>query len=235
MKLNVHAVLQREAEKAAMVKPLPKIKVKNVSGSRSEVRSAVTLNLEPQTSNLKPQTTSPDFEKATVLKELYDEMRILKKERAKLSSSTASLVLVVHERLQKESPAKAIQFTDGMMAVHELETHAGKIDALTTQIISVWDKIRHVDQYGKMPAERAPIVIDNNDSEEVKSLQTDIRRLGQNISKTMKKLETGKPLNIQRKALWNEKIALMEGSLIDKKHKLKKLQYDARAQRISEQ
>ena len=228
MKLNVHAVLKREAEKAAMVKPLPKIKMK---GKASPVVAMAIL--QPPVAKLIGD--SGNSEKAIQLRELENEMRSLKKDRAKLSTQTATLVMVVHDRLHKESPAKAIQFTDGMLAVPELEDHASQIDALTKQIVSVWDKIRHVKQYGKLPPERAPIVIDNNDSEGVKALQTDIRRLGQNISKTRKKTETGKPMNIQRKAMWNEKVALMEASLEDKKRQLKKLQYGARAQRTGEQ
>lgn len=238
MKLNVTAVLNNEAAKKAMETPLPKVKVKS-GGHRSEIAKRILAETPPEVRKEVREHADQQvlqFDKSIVLRELNDEMRKLKKERAILSSRTFYLVSEVEAMLRKESEGVAREFLKGNVPMPELANHYEKIQGFTDRIISVFDKIRHVEQYNKLP-EIKPLAIKagNTDTEDIAAAKYEKDRLIDLISKTKKKLTGGKPVkNPQRKAMWNEKIALAEARVKELSLKIINLQYEARAERAGE-
>ncbi|HEY3403904.1 MAG TPA: hypothetical protein VGK59_10985 [Ohtaekwangia sp.] len=225
MSLNVHAVLKKAAEKKAAVKPLPKVRHVDSDSPEPIYKKA----LSAVTDEVK-QAVDQQVETLNKMPELLAQLKEVKKERAKLSSRTPFLISEVCAKLRKESKALEEQFMDGMLESPEVVDHVAKIDVLSVKAQRLHDEIEHVKKYGVLPREVIkPIIIDNNDSDQVKVLQLDIRRLSQNLSKTKLKLQTGKPMNIARKAMWNEKISLMEARIAEKKRQLNRLQDEAKA------
>jgi hypothetical protein len=223
MKLNVNAVLTREAEKKAEVKPLPKVKIQSGPPKRA------TVAVKPMHPGKDKSTTPATSDKDILLRDLWCEMSSIKKARGKLSTRTAYLVKELEEKLRKENPAAAEAFLIGELTMSELKDHYAKIQAYIEQGTAVFDKIRHVDQYGTLPA-AAPVLLRESDTQ-VDAVHHEIRRLDDLIYKTNKKLTTGKPKNKERIGTWREKLALAEARRDDLKHKLKTMQYEARAER----
>lgn len=240
MKLNVNKVLQQAAEDKVRVKPLPKVKVK---GSTANGRHPVELNILDQVIIPDDVVKEVNRDKAKVdkeflLKELWEEMGTLKRARGKLSSKTAHLVQEMEAMLQKENAKIASEFMAGHVPMPELASHAAEITSYTDQMAIVYDKIRHVEQYGELPSVITPAVTLNikEQSIDVMSMHHEIRRLDDLIYKTNKKLTNSKsgikkPKNNAREAEWNEKIALAKAAREDLKLKLKNVQYEAREQR----
>lgn len=225
MKINVNAVLQREIERKGEVKPLPKVKVLSDRQQISTIR--------------KPEAPiRKESDRDFLLRDLWTEITKIKKERAKLSSKTAKLVDDTTEKLRREGAGVVKAFLGGDIPVPAIKQHYEKIQAFTEQAKVVWDKIRYVEQYGKLPEERLTVNIDTSESQDIKALHYEIRRLDDLIHKSNKKLDNAKtgikkPKNSANLEKWKLKIELATAKRTDLKQKLKSLQYDAREQRTS--
>ena len=110
----------------------------------------------------------------------------------------------------------------------ELAEHAAKIEAFTDQGAKIFDDIRYVELNGKLPS-TVPALLSLTVTADVKMIHYEIRRLDDRIYKTLKKLKDYAPKNPSRKAIWNEKVSFDEARRTELKHKLKTLQYEARA------
>lgn len=246
MKINVNQVLKRDAEKKQEVKPLPKVKVitrRSEPGTRSEVARKILEKTPPEVkqkvkdyankvaqdaNKMAPESTEKDM----ILRALWEEISAIKTERGKLSTRTAYLVAEVAEKLMKESPATARSFMAGELPMPEIQEHYNKIEALTDQATAVWDKIKYVEQYGKLPVDpETPAPVLAEDSPEASIIHHQIRRLDDRIHKTKKKLSGKVPKNPSRLATWKEKLAMDEIQRDELKRKLKNVQYGARAER----
>jgi len=193
---------------------------------------------KPQAKSLQPVASSPtpapapDYTKLEMIESLSTQMARIKKERAILSSGIAPLVEQVYQALKEESPAIASEFMEGKYPAPEIAAHYKLIQQKTEEWTSLWDKVRYVEQYGKMPVDNVQLTIENGPAPEVSVLTAEIRRLDDLIHKTYKKLQTGNPKNSDRRNEWKTKIALAEATRDELKRKRKNLQYGARAQRI---
>lgn len=241
IKLNVNKVLKQEAAEKARVKPLPKVRVVG-STTRSPIAKRISDETPPEVKVKVKAYGDAVIEKDRLLKELWAEMGQLKRDRGKISSSIAWKVVEIDTRLKNESPAMAHEFMKGDLPVPELVDLYSQIQSFTDRMASVWDKIRHVEQYGTLPTEVNEAVTLNlvEHSVDVMALHHEIRRLDDLIYKCNDKLRKNNsgikaPKNTGKVAEWKEKIALAEAQRIDLKLKLKKAQYDAREQRTGEE
>lgn len=149
--------------------------------------------------------------------------------RGKHSSRTAILVNEVAAKLKAENPALYELFEKGSYGAPELKEHYAEIQVMIQGGAELYDKIRHLEQHGKLPpAPTAPV-----ESVDMKALQQEIRRLDDLIYKTNRKINTTQPngKKSSRIAEWKEKLALAEAMRDDLKQKVKKIQHEARAQR----
>lgn len=237
MKINVDQVLKREAEKKLELKPLPKVIVttrRSATPPPGQLARKILAETPPEVRS-QVREYADDVVKDSILKGLWQEISAIKSERGKLSTRTAYLVAEVGQKLLKESPATARSFMSGDLPMPEIAEHYGKIQALTDKAIAVWDQIRYVEQYGKLPvAPETPAPALEEDSPEASVLHHQIRRLDDRIHKTRKKLAGKLPKNPSRTAMWKEKLAMDEIQRDELKRKLKNVQYGARAERTGE-
>lgn len=236
MKINVEAVLDREAKRKAEVKPLPMVKVVPSGNYSPPLGKKVLIKREAVV--VKEATIPiafPVTERDITLQDLWAQLTAIKKDRAKLSTRTYNLVDELHEKLKKESHATATAFMDGELAMPELADHYKKIQAFTDQAIVVWDKIRYVEQYGTLPDPEPAAVIAISTNPDADAIKYEIRRYDDLIHKTKKKLVGPDPKNKSRKAIWHERLALAEVQRDELKRKLKSIQYEARAERPGEE
>jgi hypothetical protein len=98
-----------------------------------------------------PTPSAMNHQKEDLLKELWASITAIKKDRAKLSTRTWFLVQELHDRLKKEGEAIAQAFMAGDLKMPDLAEHYAKIQAFTDQAIIVWDKIKYVEKWGKLP------------------------------------------------------------------------------------
>jgi hypothetical protein len=227
MRINVAKTLKQAEEQRKKSKPLPKITIKRQS--KPKVQSA-ECRVVPEKA-----PTVPLREREGLLDELQAEIRGYKIERAKLSSQIYPLVQQVATDLAKESPTLKKEFLAGRLPMPEIKEHYFKIQAWTDKAIVAYDKLRHVQQYGVLPApvEKKPISIENGESMEAKAIHYEIRRLDDLVHKTRKKMEgkgLKKPVKSDKVLEYREKIALAEARRYELKEKLKQLQYEARVQ-----
>jgi hypothetical protein len=216
IKLNVNRVLQQAEKRALEPVPLPKVQV-----GKSKAWTAKKSEAQP-----------PD----DLVKDLWDKMVTVKKERAKLSTRSAQLVMELEHRLRStEGPGTAEAFMSGNVPLPELREHYSKIQELTDQAIELYDKIRHVEQYGELPAEKQPEGLIRMSGVDVSLLQLELEKLRDLICKTKRKIAVGKAKNPLRINEWHEKLALAEARREDVRLKIKKLQYDARDKRAGYQ
>lgn len=219
MKLNVKSVLQQEAERKAKPKPLPKLKIRS-----NEISSA-----EPTQAKAAPVVNAIKSSKDDLLQSLWAQVTTVKKDRAKLSTQTARLVAEVYAGILKnEGQRVAHEFMEGNIPSPVLKEHYNKIQSLTDQAIALWDKIKHVEQYGSLDVP-API----NKTVEVESdkalaLKYEIRRLDDLICKKKKNIEKAngglkKPKNSDRINTWREVVAMSEARRDDLQYQLKNL------------
>ena len=146
-------------------------------------------------------------------------------QRNRLSTSIAPLVESIRVKLLKERPELAAAFMRGEVAMPELKDLRAKIDSVQAELTEVWDKIQHVETYGKLPEAKLP----EQDSADIKAIKHDIRRLNDLIGKTNKKLEGAKgKVKTTRMLDWIEKKSLAEATREELKHKLKRLEYEQR-------
>lgn len=224
LKLNVVAVEQRKAEEDAREKPMPKVRVKRKSAP-GKPQVTIAANTEPARQKLNAVV------KDSLISELTDEMAKLRRERGKLSSEIAQLVVDTEAALMKESPGIAQEFQNGNLPVPELAAHYGRIQNLTEKMGQVFTRLRHVERYGELPQEEKVELRFAETSADVKVMLYEIRRLDDLIHKTTKKLKQNnaglkKPRNIAKIVEWKEKIALAEVRRFELKQKLKRMQYE---------
>lgn len=254
MKLNVKKVLAKAEHEKKRVKPLPKVRVRrsivndqlsminDKPTHRSPVLKRILAETPPEVKQKVKAYGDAVMEKDRLLKDLWTEMGQLKRERGKLSSSIAWKVVEIDTRLAKESPALANELMKGNMPDGELKDLAEQIQSFTDRMASVWDKIRHVEQYGELPAhveEKVELQLDET-SVDVAALHHEIRRLDDLIYKCNKKLVNNNrgikaTKNSSKVHEWKEKIALAEARRDELKLKKKKLEYEAREQRAGAQ
>ena len=166
-----------------------------------------------------------NFELAT----LQAQYATIKLQRDRLSTSIAPLVESLRVKLLAESPELAAAFMRGDMTMPEIRELRGKIDSLQEQMMEVFDKIEHVKKYGTLPPPPEHKVL-SGEGDDIKAIRHDIRRLDDLIYKTNKKLEdaVGKTVKADRKLDWIEKKSLAEAQRDELKHKIKRLEYEAR-------
>lgn len=233
IRINVHEALAREAQRKAEVKPLPNVKVV------SSKQAAPTQKPKSQQQSPQQNQLTVFADKEHLLGDLNEQMKVIKTRRGKLSTRTWFLVNEVAEKLRKESPGMAIAFLDGELPMPELAQHYSQIQACTEEAIAIWDNIRYVEQYGKLPDEVKP-ELPQAEGPDIDAIHYNIRRLDDLIYKCNDKIRkaTGglkQPKNSERITTWRQKISLAEAQRDDLKHKLKSLQYDARGKRTGEE
>lgn len=226
MKINVKRVLEDQDEKRIKPKPLPKIRT-----AGTIVQQTVSV---PETPTPVQQTQPAPSEKDQLLRDLREQLNIVKVERGKLATRTSYLVDEVAEKIRKsEGPAVAKAFLDGEIAMPEIAEHAAKIQAWIDKGAAIYDQIKHVELYGKLPeviAKDASTLVAQQ-TVDTKALKYELRCLDKLISKTSAKISEGKPKNPSRVATWKEKIALAEARRDEIKHQIKRIEYEARAER----
>jgi hypothetical protein len=241
MKIKVDQVLKREAAKKLEIKPLPKVKLSNVPETkppRSEVANGnwerkITQSLhDVDKARLgwkyaDDPTPSPiDHQKEDLLKELWASITAIKKDRAKLSTRTWFLVQELHDRLKKEGEAIAQAFMAGDLKMPELAEHYAKIQAFTDQAIIVWDKIKYVEKWGKLPDPPAAELPEELPDDAAK-IKYELLRLKDLIYKAKTRMKNNPNAKPSKVAEWKEKIALAEAQREQKRQDLKRMQYDA--------
>lgn len=171
-----------------------------------------------------------------ILRSLWEQMAKVKKDRAKLSSQTAHLVEDLAKRLEMtEGITVAEEFRIGNVPLPELSRHYARIQGCTEEAIALYDKIKYVEQYGQLPQEeQTPNDVVTLDRPDISLLQLELNKLKDLICKTKKKISIGRAKNPLRVIEWKEKLALAEARREDVRLKIKKIQYDARAQRTDQ-
>ncbi len=221
MKINIAKVLQAERERKARVLPVPIIRVRSGRPEAEKFETPeVRKTVETETTDLR----------AICLSDLDIEMRAIKVERAKLSNTIPTVVEEVSEKLRKEGPGVVEEFLNGNISSPELKELYSKIQGCTDRAMLVYDKIRHVEQYGTLPPSSESNSLPSGQGEVAKALKYEIRRLDDLIHKKYKNLVKAKsglkaPKNSERVNTWKETIAMAETRRDDLKYKLKNLKY----------
>lgn len=173
------------------------------------------------------QTSGTNVPPSDELKQLWEEFAHHKRMRGKLASRTAIIVAEVEAKL-RDTPLHEL-FLKGSYASPELKEHYAELQAMIMTGALIYDKIRHLEQHGKLPPSPEPPI----DTVDIDALRHQIRRLDDLINKTTKKINNtslnGKKSS--RVAEWKEKLALAEAMRDDLRQKLKQRQHEARAQR----
>jgi hypothetical protein len=237
MKIIIKQVLAQAEERKKEVKPLPKIVI---GGKLATTQSPVAKQIPKETAQeAKPKVKDSGArivyhadEKDIALKNLYGQISEIKTERGKLSTKTAHLVNFIEENLRAESPSKANAFMSGELPIAALKEHRQKIEALTDQGAALYDKIKYVEQYGRLPEDDKPAL--PKDHPQADALTTEIRRLDKLIYKTKTKINGPQPKNPSRGAMWKQKLEIAEAARELKKRQLKIIQDGARAERAGE-
>jgi len=230
MKLNVGAAIRKEKERLERPISLPVIKVK-AKNERPKMAIGGRANLEGGEFVLAPPLKQATAQQL-ILDELWASMTVAKKERAKLSTQSASLVTELQEHLHKQSPAMAIEFMKGNMPMTELAAHAANIQAYTDKAIALWDEIQHVMKYGTRPEikmEAKPS--ETNDS--AAAISNEITRLNDLIYKTHRTITQINgglkgPTKSARLDDYKIKMALACAKRDELRGKIKRIQYGAR-------
>jgi hypothetical protein len=223
MKLNVSAVLAKEAERKAKPKPLLVVKVKpSFSKETTKVFNEVLAQV---TSEVK---ADHQIAKIDLVNELEMERTRLLKQRAILSSKTANLVQEVAVKFRSESAGLEKEFMCGNLPSPELAAHYEKIEALTRQGAELYDKIEHAKMYGKLPTVEHIKILPSESIDE-SDIKYQIRRLDDSIYKKTNNIKNKRPKNPSRLSMWQEELAMAQAERNDLKLKLKSLQDEARA------
>jgi hypothetical protein len=234
MAINVKKVLAAGAAEKAKPKPKPKVLTSSPS---IEERAPAPIWRDPEAITDQKRAVDLTSDKEFLLKDLWEQMHVVKTERGKLSSRTAYLVDELAAKIRKEEgPAVEAEFWKGNIAMPEIAEHYALIQSWTDKATALYDQIKHVELYGALPPERQPgELVGSGKTIDAKALSADIRALDKLISKTNAKLVSGlKPKNKARVLMWKEKIERAKIQREDLKRKLNALQYEARAQRTGE-
>lgn len=224
MKINVTAVLQREAQRAKEVKPLPKVRIIGKDSPTPRKPAAAIRKSEPVN------------EKEILLKDLWNEFANIQKNRNKLSTRTAELVDDIVKKLNKEGGAVGNAFLNGEIPVPAIKEHYALIQERTDKLKVLYDKIQYVERHGKLPQEKPTVTLPAEETGDAKALHYEIRRLDDLIHKTRKKMDAAKagikaPKNSARHEYWVQKIALAEAKRDDLKKQLSRIRHESRENR----
>jgi regulator of replication initiation timing len=184
----------------------------------------------PSTTNKQPTTNL-----ARQIAQLEEEEHKVRKKRAMLSTRTARVVEETVKRLRAEGPHLAKAFLQGELPDEQVKEHYLKMQACTDELIQIYDKKRHLEQYGTMPMIAPPpnSLVRVFDTPEMAMLRTEIRRLDDIIYKTREKIAKAnsglrKPRSGDKMIEWKQKILLADARREDCKRKLKHLQHEQR-------
>ncbi|MEJ0030660.1 MAG: hypothetical protein WDO15_09960 [Bacteroidota bacterium] len=150
-----------------------------------------------------PIKTDPTLD--DILKDLYDRLAAVKRERNKLSSLNATMIATTHARLSLESSDKGQLFMDGELPDRELALHYKKTEALTGEAISLWRRIKQIESTGTLPEDLSKPSTAKSDE----ALKYELIRLKDLISKTKTKIGKGHS-NTDRMAKWEQAVAVAE-------------------------
>ncbi len=234
MKINPAKVLKEEAERKARPVPVPKIKFRQDAAGVSLVteKPEVIITLDDSQWVEKHDKLMSDVKllsKDLLLDDLWRQMAVVKKDRAKESTRTARLVEELEDKLRKtEGPAAAEEFMKGNIAMPELEAQYRVINSYTDQAMKLYDKIQHVERYGELPGEVAEGAQISAETEDAKAMKYEIRRLDDLIYKTNNKLKKANggikpPKNSDRVNEWKKTLAMADARRQDLKFKLKNI------------
>lgn len=185
------------------------------------------------------QPTTNNQQRLPLLDTLATQMARVKKERAILSTSIAPTVDRIYQKLKGESPGIAEEFMKGNVPMPELAELHNKIVGKTEEWTALWDKVRHVEQTGKLPEAPIKEISITNEQRTVNAdaLTAQIRRLDDLIYKTNKKIKASngikKPKNSDRINLWKTTIAMAEAEREVLKSKRNQKYYEQRAERVN--
>jgi hypothetical protein len=189
-------------------------KIEAMLATKTEAKSPAPVVSKPL--EVVPPPTPTDYTKLELIDGLSAQMARVKKERAILSTSIAPTVDRIYEKLKAESPGIAEEFMKGNVPMPELAELHNKIVGKTEEWTALWDKVRHVEQTGKLPEEVSEQLSTNNEqrSTDADALTAQIRRLDDLIYKTSKKIKASngikKPKNSERINLWKTTVAMAE-------------------------
>lgn len=237
MKINPAQVWKEEAERKARPVPVPVIRFKKSESpevGKSEKPEVIITYDDAQWAE-SSEKLSDDiklFRKDQLLDELWKQMTVVKKDRAKESTRSSRLVEELEDKLRKtEGPATAEEFMKGNIGMPELEEQYRVINSYTEQAMKLYDKIQHVERYGELPGEttvQGPQT--SGETDDAKVLKYEIRRLDDLIYKTNNKLKKANggikaPKNSDRVNEWKKTVALADARRHDLKLKLKNVGY----------
>jgi len=222
MAIKVSRVLKESEERKAAGPPLPRVKS---SSNRpafpvTQVQIAEPIREAGPGSAIRLTNTPKDV----ILKDLYDQLAQVKRDRSVLASENAPMITRIHEHLKTESRGAAEEFIKGNLPMPELAEHYHRLLALTDRAIRLWDQVRHVEKYGQLPGVQEAV----KESTDEGALKHRLRTLNDAISKTHTKLKVGKANNPSRIMLWEEKVAMLEVERSEVQKELKQLQLNVR-------
>lgn len=222
MGIKISQVIQESEARKAAGPPLPRLKSKVVAIPLATAAAIVADALQHNPGAAIPITHAP---KDALLKDLYDQLGQVKRDRSVLSSGSAAMISRIRLELEaKEGKSIADSFMRGEFGMPEIKEHYARIQACTERAISLWDKIKHVEKYGVLPGTQQVIVRSKDEA----ALKTELRSVVDTLSKTRKKLKVGNAYNPARIMMWEEKVSQLEARQQDLQAQIKKLQNDAR-------
>jgi hypothetical protein len=224
MGISVTKVNQESEARKNAVPPMPKIKRRVIAVPFETAVKVIEVELAKDPGAIIPITNTP---KDAILKDLYDQLGQVMRDRHVLSSETAKIVERIREHLSAESKGVAEEFMRGNLPATELKSHYERIQACTNLAIALKDKIKFVESHGVLPVIQEP----QGPSKDEDVLKARLRTVIDALSKTRKKLKEGKSYNPSRIIIWEEKVALLEAQQTELQGQIKKLQIDVRNSR----
>lgn len=221
MAIKISKVIQAADERRAAGPPMPKLKSAPghvIIVSPAEAK-AVIHAAGPGASI--PIAHTP---KDAILKDLYDQLAQVKRDRAQLSSQNAPMVTRINAQLKEKNAGMAEEFMAGRLPMPEIKEHYQRILGLTDRAIRLWDQIKHVEKYGELPGGQET----SKESKDEEALKHRLRTVIDALSKTRRKLKEGKAYNPSRIMMWEEKVSHLEAQQQELQSQIKKLQIDVR-------
>lgn len=216
MGIKINQVIQEAEARKAAAPPMPQVKSRQ-SVPTDESNKSIAIPSRDATI-----VTGKD----ALLKDLYDELAQVKRDRSTLSSGTPAMVARIREHLASESKVIAEEFMKGNVPAAELQEHYSRIQACTDRAIRLADQIKHVEKYGELPIEREVSL--SSDIDNIGALKIQLIKLKDLISKTKKKLAGGTAKNPARIVMWQEKLDHATAQRNEVWEKIKRIQGDVR-------